>query len=118
MRLLLQILVVAFLALVLAQIMPWWGVAIAGLAGGYAYAGHRGKSFLAGFLGIFILWFLAALYIKVTTGSDFADRFALLFPFPLSGTALMVVSGVIGGIVGGFGAFTGDSIKRLFEKRG
>ena len=117
MRLLLQILVVAFLGLVLAQFMPWWGVAIAGATAGYFFAGHRGKSFLAGFIGIFILWFAMAFYMKISTGSDFADRFAQLFPFPLSGTALMAVSGVIGGIIGGFGAFTGDSIKRLIGKQ-
>ena len=117
MRLILQILVTAFLGLILAQFMPWWSVAIAAAAAGYFFKGHRGKSFLAGFLGIFLLWFLAALYIKISTGSDFPDRFAMLFPFPLSGTALMAVSGVIGGLVGGFGAFTGDSLQRMFDKK-
>lgn len=116
MRILLQILVVAFLGLVLAQFMPWWSAAIAGAAAGYFFAGHRGRSFLAGFLGIFLLWAFTAIYLRYAASSDFPDRFAQLFGPSVSGTMLVVITGMIGGIAGGFGAFTGDSLKRLFSK--
>jgi hypothetical protein len=117
MRLLYPILFVVVAGLVLAQLLPWWSIAIAGAAAGYIWSGHRGRSFLFGFLGGWLLWTAAAILITQSTGSDLGDRFAKLMSLPASGLLLAVVSGVIAGLVAGFAAFTGDSLKRIISPK-
>ena len=118
MRFGIQLLIVMGLGLVLAMFMPWWSIALAGAVPGFLIHGHRGRSFLAGFLGALLLWTGAAIIMTMVTGSDLPDRFAMLLPIPMNGIGLAFVSGVIGGIVGGLGGFTGDSMRRLIEKQG
>jgi hypothetical protein len=113
MRLLYPIAFVILVGLLLAQFLPWWSIALAGAGAGYLWDGHRGRSFLFGFLGGFLLWTVAAILITYSTGSDLGDRFAKMMQLPANGTLLAVVSGVIAGLVAGFAAFTGDSIRRI-----
>jgi hypothetical protein len=113
MRLLIQLSIVFVLGLVLAFVLPWWSIALAGFAGGYFMHGHRGRSFLAGFLGALILWSGAAILMSFTTGSQLPDMFAKLLPIPMNGMGLALVAGVIAGLVAGFAAFTGDSVQRI-----
>jgi hypothetical protein len=118
MRFGIQMLIVLGLGLILAMFMPWWSIALAGAVPGFLIHGHRGRSFLAGFVGALLLWAGAAIVMILMTGSDLGDKFALLLPIPLNGIGLAFVSGIIGGLVGGFGGFTGDSLRRLVEKQG
>ena len=116
MRFGIQFLIVFGVGLVLAFLLPWWSIAIAGAVAGFLIHGHRGRSFLAGFLGALVLWAGAALLMSWTTGSELPNMFAKLLPFPMNGFGLAFVSGVIGGIVAGLGAFTGDSLRKAIEK--
>lgn len=118
MRFGIQMLIVLGLGLILALFMPWWSIALAGAVPGFLIHGHRGRSFLAGFVGALLLWTGTAIVLMLMTGSDLGDKFALLLPIPLNGIGLAFVSGIIGGLVAGFGGFTGDSLRRLVEKQG
>jgi hypothetical protein len=111
-----QVLFVAVAGLLLAQFLPWWSIAIAGVLAGWLWCGHRGRSFFAGFMGGLLLWSVAAVVIMQSTGSDLGDRFAQVAGLPASGTLLAVVSGVVAGLVAGFAAFTGDSLRRVRGK--
>ncbi|MFN8395255.1 MAG: hypothetical protein U0176_11455 [Bacteroidia bacterium] len=110
------ILVVALLGLGLAQILPWWSIAIAGMAAGWFLRGNRGRSFFGGFLGGWLLWAGAAMGITLTTGSDLADKFSTLMGFGGNGMILALISGVIAGLVAGFAAFTGDSLRQIQDR--
>jgi hypothetical protein len=116
MRFGIQLLIVFAVGLVLAYLLPWWSIALAGGVAGFLMHGHRGRSFLAGFLGAMLLWTGAALVMSFATGSALPDMFAKLLPFPLNGIGLAFVSGVIGGIVAGLAAFTGDAMRTAVEK--
>jgi hypothetical protein len=108
--------IVVGIGLVLALLLPWWSIAVAGAIGGFLIHGHRGRSFLAAFLGALLLWAGAAILMTLTSGSALPDMFAQLLPIPLNGMGLAVVAGVVGGIVAGLGGFTGDSIRRFADK--
>ena len=58
MKFLLQLIVIALLGLVFEMLLPWWSIALAAFAGGFILATRA--NFLAGFLGIGILWLFYA----------------------------------------------------------
>lgn len=112
-HLLFQLAFIIMTGLILAQFLPWWSIAIAAAAAGFLWCGHRGRSFLAGFLGGMLLWAGAAIYFTQVTGSDLGDKFAQLMGLPPNGRMLAMVAGVVAGVVAGFAAFTGDSLRRM-----
>ncbi|MEM0996443.1 MAG: hypothetical protein AAGN35_05165 [Bacteroidota bacterium] len=113
MKFLLHVAVVIALGLVLALFLPWWGVALAGGIAALALTGHLGRGFLAGLLGIFLLWTVVAFLQVNATDSQLHEGFAELLPLPLSGTGLIFFSGLVGGLVAGLGGLSGSSLRRI-----
>lgn len=111
MKVLLQILIVAVLALLMEMWLPWWSVAIAGGLGGLLLGGSGMRGFAAGFLGVGILWAVAALRLSAGTESGLAERLGAMLPGQPGGVALAVVSGVIGGLVAGFAGASGARLR-------
>ena len=106
MKLMQQILIAALAGFLLAQVLPWWSVAIAGALAAVLRPGHVGRSFLGGFMGIFLLWAGMAYWQMASTGSDFADKFAGLLPGGMSGMGLLLTAGIVGGLVAGLGGLS------------
>lgn len=95
-------------AFVLELFMPWWCIAIPALAAGYALKSKA--NFLAGLLGIALLWLIKALIVDISASAPLAERVAAIFS--LNKPLLILVTSLIGGLVGGFAAMTGASLKR------
>jgi hypothetical protein len=111
MKFLIQLIAIVVAAFLLELFMPWWCIAIAAFAAGY---GLKSKSnFLAGLLGIALLWLIKAWMLDASASAPLAERVAAIFS--LSKPLLMVVTALIGGLVGGFAAMAGASLKT--EKR-
>ena len=117
MKLMQQILIVALAGFLLAQLLPWWSVALAGGLGAILRSGHSGRGFLAGFIGIFLLWGGMAYAQVASTGSDLAVKFASLLPGNPGGMGLLVISAVIGGLVAGLGGLSGGLLSRAIKGR-
>lgn len=109
MRFFLQLTVIALLAYLLELFMPWYSLAIAAFVIGYAL--NSNANFLAGFLAIALLWFVAAWMIDHSSASDLADRVALIFPVKQK-WLLFLVTAIIGGLVGGFASLTGSLLRK------
>ena len=101
----------AVLAYVLQTILPWWSVVIASFAISFFISTKGLSSFLSGFLGIGILWFALATIIDYQTDSILTDRVAGIFSLPAS-QLLILITSIIGGLAGGFGALTGSYFRR------
>lgn len=108
MKFLIQFIAIAIIAFVLELFMPWWSIAIAAFAAGFALKSKA--NFLAGLLGIAILWLSKALIMEVSAAAPLADRVAGIFS--LNKPLLMLLTSLIGGLVGGFAAMTGASLKK------
>jgi hypothetical protein len=117
MKLLMQMVIVLLLGWLLAQLLPWWSAALAGGLAAFAFSKKGGRSFLGGFLGIFVLWAVAALLQANATGSDLHERFAQLLPIPLSGTGLIIFAALIGGLAGGLGGLSGTALRKALSGR-
>lgn len=107
MRFLLQFIVISILALVLELLLPWWSIAIAAFVGGMAF--NSRANFLAGFLGIGMLWFVYALMMDATSSAPLAERISnVLF---MNKPLLLLVTTLLGGLVGGFAAMAGGALR-------
>ena len=99
-----KIFFIIVLGYILELFFPWYSAAIAAFIVGYAIRSRF--SFLAGFVGVALLWTLKALIIDVTSSSDLASRVAQIFPVQHT-VFLYLVMAALGGLVGGFGCMTG-----------
>ena len=111
MKFLTQVISISIAAFILELFMPWWSIAIVAFAAGYALKSKA--NFLAGLLGIALLWLTKALILDASASAPLTERVAAIFS--LSKPLLLLVTSLIGGLVGGFAAMTGASLKR--EKR-
>jgi hypothetical protein len=113
MKFIFQVLAIMIVAFVLELFLPWYYIAVAAFIGGYILKSKA--NFLAGFLAIGILWSLYALLQSSVPSSlppnDLADRVAKIFTLP-GKEWLILITGIIGGLVGGFAALTGSLLKR------
>jgi len=112
MRLLLTILLTAALGFIAGKFLPWWSIAIVAFVVALLLPQGLGKSFLSGFLGIFILWTIIALWIDINNESILSSKIAELFPLGGSSGLLLLVGALVGGLVGGFAAMSGASLRR------
>ena len=109
MRFTVQIVVIVIVGFFLELFLPWWSVAIAAFIGGVL--AHTRMNFLGGFLAIGILWLLKALITELSTDSDLADSVAMIFMLQ-SKTLLVLVTLLLGGLVGGFASMSGGALRR------
>ncbi len=88
------------------KMFPWWTMAIGAFLVGFVFSNTGFKSFVAGFLAIGLLWLGMALFIDNVTQSILTERVAQLFPINI-----FAVTGIAGGLIGGFASMTGSLLK-------
>ena len=80
MKLLVAIILTALLSFVGGLYLPWWSIAIAAFVSVLLIPLASGRAFLAGFSGVFLLWFLLALWIDVKNQHILSKRSLRYFP--------------------------------------
>ena len=116
MKFLLQFAAVLVGSLALQLFLPWFVVVIVALIAGFFLSTESGfKNFLAGFLGVLILWVATAMIMNSGADGLIAERLGKQFGVPASGFVLPLISGLIGGIAGGLGSLTGGALKSFFK---
>jgi hypothetical protein len=116
MRLLISILLIAALSFIAGMYGPWWTIAIVAFLVALLIPQSIGRSFLAGFLAILILWVILALVKDMSNDSYLSARVAQLFKLGAASLLLVFITGVIGGLVGGFAAMSGASLRPAKRK--
>jgi hypothetical protein len=117
MRFILATLLTAFFAIALGTFLPWWSIAISAFAVAIVLPLKPGISFFAGFLGIFLGWIAIAIVRDATNDGILSHKIASILPLGGSSLALILVSGFIGAVVGGFAALAGSMLLRLRTER-
>ena len=98
------------LCFILQYFLPWWTLVIGAFAAGY-YFGNKGWiSFLAGMIGVGLLWLTMAMIIDVQSQSILTEKVARIFPTKTP-AMLFLLTAFIGGLPGGFAALTGSFLK-------
>ncbi len=116
MKILLRIILISAVAYFVPFILPWWTLAFCGMLIGFGIPGHGLNSFISGFLGAGAVWLFLAWKIDMETNSILSDKLVQLFPVD-DVIYLIVATGLIGGLIAGFGMLTGTSFRQIFIKK-
>jgi hypothetical protein len=109
------ILTVAVLCAVLQFWLPWWIIVVVSFLLGYMSAPHKWLAFWAGFTGVFLLWCAMALIAESKADISIAALLGNLLG-NIPGFAVVILTGVTGGICAGLGGLLGRWTKELFSK--
>lgn len=90
---------------------PWWGFAVTSLLVAVLVHQKAGKAFLAGFLGIFLLWAGLAWWIDMKNNGILSHKIAQILPLSGNSLLLIIVTGIVGGLVAGFAAMSGSYLR-------
>ena len=112
MKLLVAIILTALLSFIGGLYLPWWSIAIAAFVSVLLIPLAGGRAFLAGFSGVFLLWFLLALLIDVKNQHILSGKIAQIFPLGGSSFAIILVTAFICALVGGLGALSGSYLRK------
>ena len=90
----------------LFTILPWWSFAISSFVIALSIHQTPFKSFLSGFLGVFLLWVILATLIDINNEHILSTKVAQILPLGGSYIAVIILTGFIGGLVSGLAALT------------
>ena len=116
MKFIVSIILTLLLSFISGIYLPWWGIAIAAFLVALLIPQRPGNAFLAGLLGVLLLWVALAWWIDMRNNGVLAQRMSVLLPLGGSRVLLILVTGIIGGITGGFAALMGTYL-RLSPRR-
>jgi len=113
MKFITAIILTALLAFIsgLLSFSPWWGFAVTSVLVALLVHQKAGKAFLAGFLGLFLLWGGLAWWIDMKNNEVLSQKIASVLPLGGNSILLIVVTGVAGGLVAGFAAMSGSYLR-------
>ena len=112
MKSLISILLIAVLTLLFGYLLPWWSLVIPCVLYGFLYGQKAGRSFRNAFIGVALCWMITALTVHLTSGSELPFLVAGLFPGG-SVVVIYLLTGLTGGLTGGFAALTGYLGRRI-----
>ncbi len=105
-----QFILTLLLAFVFESFLPWWTVAIAGALGAFLVGAPY--HFLCGFLAVALLWLAKAFIIDLQAAQSLAEQVATLLMLKHK-WMLYALTGLLGGLAGGLGAWSGTHVTRI-----
>ncbi len=112
MKFIIQVLVTAAVCFVLQSFLPWWSMPVGAAVVAYVIDNKGGVSFFAGLLGVAMLWLAMALYTDAGSHATLSSKVNKLLPIPA-----LALTVIVGGLVGGLGAWSGTLLKSTFSFR-
>ena len=97
--------------------LPFWSVALVSFGVAAFIYQKPGMAWLAGFVSILICWGLLAFLIDTQNDSILSSRMATLFPLGGSSALLILITGVVGAIIGGLSALSGSFLRKYIDGR-
>ncbi|OQP52573.1 hypothetical protein A4H97_24940 [Niastella yeongjuensis] len=97
--------------------LPFWSVALVSFCVAAFIYQKPGMAWLTGFVSIFICWGLLAFLIDSQNESILSARMANLFPLGGSSALLILITAVVGAIIGGLSALSGSFLRKYIDGR-
>ena len=110
MKFLLLLLLIMVVTPLAEYFLPWWMIAVIPFLLSMAFHLKGGASFLAGFIGIAMFWYIAALMKDIPNDHILSHKMAQLFKVGDYGVFLFATA-LIGGLVGGMASWAGSQIR-------
>lgn len=96
--------------------VPWWGFVCVSFLVALVIHQVPSRAFAAGFLGMFLAWGGLAWWIDWQNASILSKQIASIFPLQGSSAALLMLTSIIGGLLGGVTAITGSYLRMSKNK--
>ena len=106
------ILLTALLGFAAPLYLPWWSFAPTSLIVAITVHQKPWKAFVAGFLGILLLWGVHAFILDNANNHILSQKVAQILPLNGSYILLIVITALIGALVSGFAALTGSYARK------
>ncbi|GAA0192991.1 hypothetical protein GCM10009122_55910 [Fulvivirga kasyanovii] len=116
MKFIIQAILIGVLCYATGQYLPFWSLAAVAFVIAALFRLSPLPSFMSGFLAVFALWSFLAYNIDQETSSLLTNRVAQVF-MGIPNIALILITGFIGGLTGGFGAASGTLFIGLTRKK-
>lgn len=116
MRFFLHIFFTALVAMMASYFIAWWGAAIAAFLVTLVLKYKPGRAFVLGMLGVMLCWLVVIMFRDLPNEHILSARVAKVFGLP-NYFLFIVVTFVLGGLVGGFSAWTGALMSAAFRKK-
>lgn len=117
MKFVINIVLIALLTYLAQMLGPWWIIFVSAGLVGLLIQDKGFNTFAAGFIAVFVLWFLQSYLIDVANESILSSKIVELFPVVTTPIHLMLVTAFIGGLCGGFAALTGKLFGSIFQMK-
>ena len=92
---------------------PWWLIVPVSLLAGWFFPINGKTAFAQGVAGVGLLWGVSTVTIHLKNSGILADRVAPILFLP-EGWSLVIVSTLIGALLGGLSCFTGWKLRDIF----
>lgn len=117
MKFIISFLLMALLGFAACLYLDWWGIAISSFIVAVLIPQRPGIAFFTGFLSLFILWGGLAFWISNNNDHILAHKISVLLLSQDNPYLLIIVTGLIGALVGGFAALTGSYLRAKPAKK-
>jgi hypothetical protein len=111
MKFIVAIFLTALLSFISGLYFPWWTIAIASFLVALLVYQKAWKAFVAGFLGLLLLWSSLAYWIDINNESILSAKIGELIGVGSNSFLLILITGLIGGLVAGFAALSGNFLR-------
>lgn len=113
MRFLIAVSLILIFSFVAGIFLPWWSIALVAFLVCLFLQRHLFAGFAAGFLAMFLLWGILALWIDLKNDSILSQKIAAVLPLGGSSLLLVLVTALAGGLVAGMAGLTGSALHSL-----
>jgi len=113
MKFIVSLVLMAFLSFTACLYFPWWSIAIICFLVSVLIHQKAGLAFLSGFLAMFLLWGGLSLWISYNNNHILAHRISQLIIKKDDPYMLVLVTGLIGALVGGLAAISGSYTRKV-----
>ena len=117
MKFLVALIATIVLSFIAGLYFPWWSIAVTAFIVALLVHQKAWKAFLAGFLGLFLLWAALAGWIDMKNEHILSARIGELLGIGHNSLLLVLITALVGGLVAGFAALSGSYLRSSNKKR-
>lgn len=112
MKFLISLILTALLSFGFCLFLPWWSIAIAAFIVAVLIPQKPGKSFLTGFVSLFLLWGWLSFWISNNNEHILAQKISQLILKMDNPYILILATALIAALVAGFAALAGSYLRK------
>lgn len=107
-----SLILTALLSFAAGLYLDWWSLALASFVVALCIPQKPWQNWLAGFLGLFLLWGGLAIWLDIRNQHLLSGKVARILPLGGSAVALVLVTAFAAALVAGFAALSGSYARR------